>query len=121
MPVGFVRIVICPGATVPVGTEQDTVGELGTVAGNDVGAVERGAVVAFQFALLRDDGHAVALELADNPLLTEVVGLTVHGAGSEIALLLAEEIGTVGIEGGADGGLRLSVCCLLAEAARDSE
>jgi hypothetical protein len=37
------------------------------------------------------------------------VGLTVHGAGTEVTLLLAEEKGTVGIEGRTDGGLRLGV------------
>ena len=107
MPIGLVGVVVGPGAAVPVGTEQDAVFELRTVAGDDVRAVERRAVVAFQLAFLGDDGHAVALELIDDPLLAEVVGLAVHGARTEVTLLLAEEIGAVGIEGGTYGSLRL--------------
>ena len=91
MPVGLVRVVIRPRPAVPVGTEQDAVGEFGTVAGDDVRAVEGRTVVTLQFALLGDDGHAVALKLADDPLLAEVMGLAVHSAGTEVALLLTEK------------------------------
>ena len=121
MPVGLVGVVISPGTTIPVGTEQDAVGEFWTVAGNDICGMEGGAVVAFQLAFLGDDSHAVTLELVDDPLFTKVVGGTVHGAGTEVALLLTEEIGAISIEGGTDGGLCLGVGGLLAETARGSE
>ena len=101
MPVGLVGVVVGPGTAVPVGTDEYAVAELGAVAGDDVGGVERGAVVATEIGTLRGDGEAEALELGGYPLATEVVGGTVHGAGPEGALLFTVGVGAVGHEGGA--------------------
>ena len=77
------------------------------------------AIVAFQFTFLRHDGHSVSFELVDNPLLTIIMGFTVHGTRTEVALLLTEQIGTVGIESRPYGGLCLRLGgSLLAETAR---
>ena len=121
VPVGLVGIVIGPGTAVPMGTDEDTAGQLGAVAGDDIGGVERGAVVALQIGLLRGDGEAETLELGGNPLATEIVGGAVHGAGTEGALLFAVGIGAVGDEGGAygRGSNGVAACCLLAQTARE--
>ena len=123
MPVGFVGVVVGPGTAVPVGTKQDTLGELGTVAGDDVGGVERGAVVAAEVGLLRGDGEAEALELGGYPLATEVMGGAVHGAGTEGTLLLTVGVGAVGREGETHGGGsdRVAACCLLAQTTGSEE
>ena len=48
MPVGLIRIVISPGTAVPVGTDEDAVFEIRTIAGDDVRSTEHRAVVAFE-------------------------------------------------------------------------
>ena len=121
VPVGLVGIVIGPGTAVPMGADEDAAGQLGAVAGDDIGGVERGAVVALQIGLLRGNGEAEALELGGNPLATEIVGGAVHGAGTEGTLLFAVGIGAVGHEGGAYecGSDGVAACCLLAQTARE--
>ena len=121
VPVGLIGIVIGPGTAVPMGTDEDTAGQLGAVAGDDIGGVERGAVVALQIGLLRGDGEAEALELGGYPLATEIVGGAVHGAGTEGALLFAVGIGAVGHEGGTHGrgSNGVAACCLLAQTTRE--
>ena len=64
---------------------------------------------------LTGDLHAILRELIGNPLLTGVVGGTVHGTRTEVALLLAEEEGTIGGERGAYGLLNGVGSGLLAE------
>ena len=83
-----------------MGTEQDTVSQVWLIAGDDIGTAQVSTVIAFKSGLLRNDLHAEFLKLTDNPLLTKVVSLTVHGTGTEVALLLAVQKGTVGNEGG---------------------
>ena len=121
MPVGLVGVVVGPGTAVPVGTDEYAVAELGAVAGDDIGGVEHGAVVAFQVGSLRGNGEAETLELGGYPLTTEVVGRTVHGARPEGALLFTVGIGAVGHEGGAyrRGSDRVAACSLLAQTARE--
>ena len=99
MPVGLIRIVIGPGTTVPVGTEEDTVCEIRAIAGNDVGGTEHRAVVAFEQGFLGSYTHAIGLELLHDPCTTVFVGLAVHGARTKFALGLAESEGAVSTEG----------------------
>ena len=103
MPIGLVGVVVSPGTAVPVGTEHDALLLLWSVAGYNVVAEQGRAVVALEGGALFGDTHAVVLELGGNPLSTLLVGLAVHGARSEVALLLAEQVGGVGREGGSDG------------------
>ena len=79
-----------------MGTEQQARRLIGQIAGDDVGALQGGAVVAFECGLLTGDGHAVLLELGCDPLATGIMGRTVHGARAKVALLLTELIGAVG-------------------------
>ena len=96
--VGFVRVVVSPGTTVPVGTEQDTLLFFWLIARNDIIALKGGAVETFKCGSLFGHIHAVALEFLNNPLSTLFVSLTVHGARTEVALLLTEGISGVGRE-----------------------
>ena len=98
MPIRFIRIVICPGTTVPMGTKQDPVCELRLITCDNIRTLKHRAVVALQKRLLRNDAHAILLELADNPLLTVIMRLAVHRASTKIALSLTERIGTIGTE-----------------------
>ena len=61
--------------------------------GDDVGALEDSAVVAFQVCFLQFHLIAVLHELLPYPLATLLVRLAVHGARSETALCGAEGVG----------------------------
>ena len=96
--VGLVWVVVSPGTTVPVGTEQDALLFFWLIACNDIIALKGGAVETFKCGSLFGHVHAVTLELLNNPLSTLFVSLTVHGARTEVALLLTEGISGVGRE-----------------------
>ncbi len=123
MMISGVRVVVGPRTAVPVGAEQDTVLSVRVVAGDDVGAAQGGAVVASEGGVLFCDGHAVVSEFRDDPAGAGVVGRTVHRAGAEGALGLAESVGAVSAEDGAHGGGSGGVGGggLLAEAAGEEE
>ena len=103
MVIGLVRIVISPRSTIPVGTDEDAVLELGLVAGYDVRALQDGTVVAFEIGLLHSDSETEFLEFRGNPLGTVFMSLTVHRAGAEVALGLTVLQGTIGTESRPDG------------------
>ena len=89
--VSFVRIVISPWSAVPVCTEHDALFGLRLKAGNNVGCLEWCTVVALQCGFLRGHRHAQLSKLTGYPLSTAFVGLAVHRAWSEVALLLTVE------------------------------
>ena len=103
MPVGLIRIVISPGTAVPVGTDEDAVFEIRTIAGDDVRGTEHRAVVAFEQRLLGGDGEAVTRELTDDPLGTGVVSGAVHRTRAKGTLLFAVKKSAVSTEGRAYG------------------
>ena len=98
MPVGLIRIVIGPRTAVPMGTDEDAVCEIRTIAGDDVRGTEHRAVVAFEQSFLGNDTHAIRLELLHNPCATVFVGLTVHGTRTKGTLLFAVKKSTVSTE-----------------------
>lgn len=66
------------------------------VAGNDIGTLQRCAVVASERGLLGRNLATELLKLLDNPLGTQLMGIAVHRAGTEIALRLTIGIGGIG-------------------------
>ena len=64
--------------------------------GNDIRGLEHRAVVAFQIGFLKRHLIAILRKLFFYPLGTKLVGIAVHGARPEVALLLAEGIGGIG-------------------------
>ena len=96
--VGFIRVVVSPGTTIPVGTEHDALLFVWLIACNDIIALKGGAVETFKCGSLFGHVHAVVFELLYNPLPTQFVSLTIHCARSEVALLLTEGISGVGRE-----------------------
>ena len=93
--IGLIRIVVSPGAAVPMGTDKNTVFEFWTVAGDDVRSTEHRAVITFEECLLGRDCQPETAELIHNPLGAKVMGLAVHRARAEVTLLLAIAIGTI--------------------------
>jgi hypothetical protein len=67
--------------------------------------VQQCAVEAREVGFLQLYGAPVLLEALLNPLCAALVGLAVHGTGSEVALLLAEGVGGVSQKLYADHGL----------------
>ena len=86
-----------------MGTDQDTVGELRTIAGGDIRGLQGGAVETAHSGKLGGDGKTVDGKLLLDPSATGIVGIAVHHTGSEGTLAFAEQIGTIGIEHGAYG------------------
>ena len=82
-----------------MGTKQDAVCLRGQITGDNIRALQLGAVEARQCCLLLGNGHSVLLELRDYPLTTLFVGLAVHRTRTEVTLLLTELEGTVGNKG----------------------
>ena len=76
---------------------------------DNVGALEDGAVVAFEVGFLQFYLIAVLAELLLNPLSAPFVSLAVHGTRTKIALGCAESISRIGIKLDAHNGL---FCCL---------
>ena len=117
MPASLIGVIISPWATVPVGTEQDTVGEFRTVAGDDVRSPKYRAIIALEQSVLGYHLQPITGELLHDPLTTVFVGLAVHRARTEVALLLTKGISAVGTEGGTHRlqGNIIRVCRLLAK------
>ena len=86
-------------------------------AGNDIGTLKNGTIVAFEVGFLQLHIVAVLFELLLNPLCALFVGLAVHNAWPKVALGSAESVGRIGIELDVDYGL-LSYLALLGGATR---
>ena len=93
-----VRVVVGPGAAIPMGADEDAVTQLWPIAGDDVVREQRRAVESLQRGALLSDGQSAALKLLHNPLSAAFVSLAVHGTRAEVALRLTEGIGRVGRE-----------------------
>ena len=89
-----------------MGTEQQTIRKFRTVAGGDVGCLQRSAVKATEGGELGGHRKTIGSKLLLDPAATGIVGVAVHDTGSEGTLTLTELIGAISAEHRTDGGHR---------------